>query len=401
VTQLRTAATRPSLGHRRVGVAAALVLLLAACGGGGSGDASRATATGDPPAGGSGGGSAEAPAASGQPSPVAPEPSGEASTPAESAAARTPGADEFTNPVYDEPLADPYILAVDGTYYAYGTKGFEATDFATVRSMDLVSWEELPTALPELPEWSTGRTWAPEVAPVGDGYVMYFSTNAPDIPNPFGDPSQCVAAAVSDEPEGPFVVPADEPLVCQPELGGSIDATWFEDADGARYLIWKNDGNCCGIPTQFFIQPLSEDGLTLTGDPSELGLENDELWEGQVIEAPSMYERDGTYYLFYSGGHFGTSQYAVGYATSDTVTGPFRDAEENPILVTKAPAAGPGHQTIFEDDDGDLWMAYHAWDIARVGEQVGGARKMWLDELEFENGRPIVRGPDAGPQPAP
>ena len=313
----------------------------------------------------------------------------------------SPAVPTFTNPVLDKPLADPFILAVGSTWYAYGTKGFEATDFTTARSTDLVDWEELPTALPDLPSWSTGRTWAPEVADIGDRYVMYFSTNAPDIPNLNGEPTQCSAVATSDDPEGPFVAEGNGPLVCQPELGGSIDATYFRDAQGSSYLIWKNDGNCCGIPTQFFLQALDDDGLALVGKPTDLGLENDLPWEGQVIEAPTMLERDGTYYLFYSGGHFGTQFYSVGYATSSRLTGPFQDAEENPILVTKAPAAGPGHQTIVEDDDGDLWMAYHAWDSKRIGEHLGGARKMWLDELVFEDGRPVVFGPDAGPQPVP
>lgn len=372
-------------------VAFGLLVVLAGCSGGG-GSTGRPESTAGP-SGTPGAGATSTAGASGSARTSA-EPSGGEAPP-------SPGPNEFINPVFDEPLADPFILPVDGTYYAYGTKGFEATDFATIRSMDLVNWEELPTALPDLPDWSTGRTWAPEVAAIGEGYVMYFSTNAPDIENPFGDPSQCIAAAVAAAPEGPFVVEADEPLVCQPELGGSIDATWFRDVDGVPYLIWKNDGNCCDIPTQFFIQELAENGLELVGQPADLGVENDAPWEGAVIEAPTMFEREGTYYLFYSGGNFGSQFYAVGYATADSVRGPFRDAPENPIVESRGRAAGPGHQTIVTDGDGDLWLAYHAWDADAVGEQVGGARKMWLDELEFEGDKPVVRGPDSAPQPIP
>jgi hypothetical protein len=46
-------------------------------------------------------------------------------------------------------------------------------------------------------------------------------------------------------------------------------------------------------------------------------------------------------------------------------------------------------------------MAYHAWDIALVGDQLGGRRSLWLDELVFEDGKPVVKGPDPGPQPVP
>jgi beta-xylosidase len=111
--------------------------------------------------------------------------------------------------------------------------------------------------------------------------------------------------------------------------------------------------------------------------------------------------RDGTYYLFFSGNDFASAAYAVGYATSDTVLGPYTDAPENPILKAARPAGGPGHQSVLEDADGDLWMTYHAWTFPNVGYQNGGRRSMWIDELTFEDGRAVVDGPEVGPQPAP
>jgi hypothetical protein len=85
------------------------------------------------------------------------------------------------------------------------------------------------------------------------------------------------------------------------------------------------------------------------------------------------------------------------------------EPEENPILFTpfdppaagSIKAAGPGGQSIVEDHDGDLWMAYHAWDSGLVGYEMGGTRRMWIDELVWEEDRPVVKGPDAGPQARP
>ncbi len=315
----------------------------------------------------------------------------------------SPGEGEFVNPVYSRALADPFILEHEGTYYAYGTKAFEANQFETASSTDLVTWESLPSALRGLPSWSPGKAWAPEVFQIGEKFVMYYTASAPDLENPFGDPSQSITAAVGDSPAGPLVDDSEEPLVCQPELGGSIDATYFKDTDGTQYLIWKNDGNCCSQPTRFYLQELSEDGLSLTGEVTELGIRNDRPWEGAVIEAPTLLERDGTYYMFYSGGNFASAGYAVGYATADHVKGPYKDSPENPIL-TSVPgerAAGPGHQTIIADKDGDLWLAYHAWDSDAIGEQAGGQRRMWIDPLVFEGDVPVVKGPTEGPQPIP
>jgi beta-xylosidase len=236
---------------------------------------------------------------------------------------------------------------------------------------------------------------------------MYYTTPAVDIPRPDGKPSQCLSVAMADTPEGPFVDASDAPLVCQPELGGSIDGSYFMDEDGTQYFVWKNDGNCCSQPTNFWLQPLTEDGTAVTGEPVKLeGLDNDDAWEGRVIESPQLLLQDGRYYMFYSGNDFASVRYAVGYATADAIEGPYTDAEENPILSTDFDSAielglaGPGHQAVFTDDDGDLWMAYHAWPNDAIGDD-GVGRHLWLDELVFEDGRPIVDGPDVGPQAIP
>jgi beta-xylosidase len=113
------------------------------------------------------------------------------------------------------------------------------------------------------------------------------------------------------------------------------------------------------------------------------------------VEAPTIYHRDGTYYLFFSANDYGSIDYAVGYATSASLTGPYQDAAENPILATAGRAIGPGHQSLIEDRDGDLWMVYHAWDTSFLDREV------WIDELIFEDGRPTVLGPDDDPQEAP
>ena len=321
------------------------------------------------------------------------------------------GEGEFLNPVIPVDFPDPHvILADDEMYYAYATTGGGA-NIRVARSADLVEWAMLGEALPELASWSGltplfgpaphRATWAPEVAQTSAGYVMYYTTPAVDIPRPDGRPSQCIGTAVSETPDGPFVDSSDGPIVCQAELGGSIDATFFRDDDGTQYLAWKNDGNCCAQPTRFYIQRLSEDGLEVRGEPTDMGVSNDVVWERFVIEAPTLIAREGTYYLFYSGNDFSSAAYAVGYATSDDVLGPYVDADENPILTSDPPAAGPGHQSVVEDRDGDLWMTYHAWDFSAIGYGPGGRRAMWIDPLEFVDGRPVVEGPTLGPQPIP
>jgi beta-xylosidase len=381
-------------GLRGLGaVLLAAILVVGACGGAGG--------TGSPVPGASGSPNTVPPSASGGPS------DGSSGSPAASAVAPSPSLaeGEFQNPVIDRNYADPFVLRVDDTYYAYAT-GDLTYNIQVSTSPDLVDWTPRKEALPRLPFWqpsAKGLTWAPEVVETSAGFVLHYTARDVQAGR------QCLAVAVADDPAGPFVDESDEPLLCQLDLGGSIDSSPFQDEDGQRYLLWKSDGNCCGIPVRFFIQPLSDDGLTLEGEVTRIeGITVDAGWERTLVEAPTLWLHEGTYYLFFSANDYNSRNYAVGYATATELLGPYTDAPENPILATQVEfgsppgsPAGPGHQSIVADDDGDLWLAYHAWDSGLIGDQVGGRRAMWIDELRFEDGRAIVDGPDVGPQPRP
>src|SRR5688572_10806862 len=171
---------------------------------------------------------------------------------------------EALEPVVDQDFPDPDILLVDGTYYAYATQpGDGSVNVQMATSTDLKTWEvQVQDPLPELPDWATnGRTWAPEVTQGPDGYLMYMTARSkdPDL--------QCIGVATSTSPAGPFHPVGDDPLVCPEDEGGAIDAASYVEPDGKRYLLWKNDGNCCGKDTWLHLQPLSADGLKLTGPP--------------------------------------------------------------------------------------------------------------------------------------
>jgi Glycosyl hydrolases family 43 len=106
----------------------------------------------------------------------------------------------FTNPVLDGNFADPSLLKVGDLWYAYAT-GDLVSNLQVARSRDLVHWERLDDALPELPAWSAlqkGLTWAPEVARTRAGFVLYYTLRHADSGH------QCVSVAVAQRPEGPF-----------------------------------------------------------------------------------------------------------------------------------------------------------------------------------------------------
>ena len=210
---------------------------------------------------------------------------------------------------------------------------------------------------------------------------------------------QCISVATSDTPAGPFVDTTSRPLVCQQDLGGSIDPNHFVDADGSAYLLWKNDGNCCGMSTKLWIGSLSEDGLSLTSSATWLGVRNEFAWEGAVVEAPFLVRQGGHYFLFYSANDYASARYAVGYATATAVLGPYTKAAENPILNSAGSAAGPGGESVVAAPDGQLWVVYHAWAPGAIG--AGQLRSMWIDRLHLNGNRAVVDGPTSSSQPSP
>jgi beta-xylosidase len=180
-------------------------------------------------------------------------------------------------------------------------------------------------------------------------------------------------------------VAGDAMLVCPPDEGGAIDASTFTDDDGTRYLLWKNDGNCCGLDTWLNLAPLSDDGLTLVGKPTRL-VKQDQEWEGNLVEAPTLVKRDGVYTLLYSCNDYGGDEYKIGYATADAVTGPYTKGAE-PVFTTDAGDGryvGPGGQDVVVAPDGSDELAFHSW--------YGGNtyRGMNFADLTWEDGRPVV-----------
>jgi beta-xylosidase len=311
----------------------------------------------------------------------------------------TEAGETFTNPVINTNFPDPFILKVDDTYYAYSTNS-NSRNVPVATSTDLVNWDIGRDVMPALARWvnlSGPDVWAPEVIQIEDQFMLYYTARNRHTGR------QCIGVAVSDAPGGPFRDTNEEPFICQTEIGGSIDASPFRDEDGTLYLYWKNDGNCCMMATYIYGQELSEDGLSLVGEPVEL-VRNDTLWEGLVVEAPSMWLHENAYYLFFSGNVYATEKYAVGYAVCETPLGPCEDTEENPILASDMESqplvVGPGHQTLILDEAGETWLYYHIWQLTRSG-QLTDNREVWLDRLIWTEDGPRIEGPTRDAQPMP
>jgi beta-xylosidase len=251
-------------------------------------------------------------------------------------------------------------VASDGRHYAYATNGPAGT-IQVLSSTDLSSWQVLPPALESVPSWAQpGRTWAPSVERVGDLFLLYYAVRVK------GSGRQCISVAASPNAAGPFLDGTPGPLVCQTELGGSIDPSTVRDELGILHLVWKSEGEITGKKAQIWSQDLSPDGRSLVGAPVLL-LSADRAWEDDVIENPSLVRLDGVWILTYSGNRWNTGGYATGYAVCAGVLGPCLAPNDNVILRSDGSTAGPGGAHVFVATDGRPMVAYAAWDAGDVG----------------------------------
>ncbi|WP_253871904.1 family 43 glycosylhydrolase [Promicromonospora umidemergens] len=318
--------------------------------------------------------------------PAAARPADGAGTPASAPAPAAAGelsAQAAVRPslVLDRDFPDPDVSKFGDTYYAYATNEGKNLPWATAPDPD-GSWTYRSTdALPNLGAWAQeGRTWAPDVSRRADGrYLLYYTAWHA------ASGRQCIGAALADSPGGPFAPVGTQPLVCPLTDGGAIDASSFTDTDGARYLVWKNDGNAIGATTWIHVQRVAADGITFEGGATQV-LRNDRADEAGIIEAPVITKVGDRYVLFYSAGPYTTNQYGTSYAVSSSITGPYTKAFRFLMTTESLDGAvgGPGGADVLRDTGGDK-LVFH-------GHRDAGGRGMYVADLGWANGNPVVRG---------
>jgi len=337
--------------------------------------------------------------------------------------------DGYINPVFASPGApDPGVLDVGSTHSDYFV--FSTGDrFPMLRSADLVNWTPVGRALPARPSWATPagdwNPWAPSVierdGPCPDlagsscFVLFHVSRHASLVP-----PTNCIGIAVSRRPEGPYLergpLAFEDPSVdssgrppgCGDDGGYSnIDPAPFVDSDGRAYL-YLSTGHRCDAPSPnmecpwdraISVIPLAEDLLTASGPRQQLFDGDSAGWElapfGPVVENPWPVKSGSTYVLLYSGGAY-TRAYGMGYATSNSPTGPFVKSAGNPVLAEAAGVLSPGGGMLATGPKGGSWLVYHG----RRGSYAN-PRELRIDRLRFTTESSlVVDGPTSAPQAA-
>ena len=155
------------------------------------------------------------------------------------------------------------------------------------------------------------------------------------------------------------------------EDGITLDMTYLKTIRGS-WLIWsyrKHIGTALDTGSMLYIAAADEkEPWKLKGDPLLLSrpLYGWENVAGTINnEGPYAFVKDGMVYLTYSGGSANSYTYALGLFTAresdDLLDISVWNKRCTPVLSFYSVEGeyGPGHNSFFEDEDGDLMIAYH------------------------------------------
>ncbi|MFN2532449.1 MAG: family 43 glycosylhydrolase [Pyrinomonadaceae bacterium] len=290
--------------------------------------------------------------------------------------------DGYNNPVIPGDHPDPSVIRVGDEYWATTTSGTWEPEFSLFHSRNLLDWQISGAVFETRPDWAERDFWAPEISTDRSRFFVYYTARKKSGP-------LCVAVATASAASGPYI--DHGPLVCQED--GSIDAMAVSDEKGARYLVWKEDGNSRNQATPIWAQRLSDDGLKLLGKKVELIRNEPRSWEGGVVEGAFILRRENWFYLFYSGNACcgRKCNYALGLARSKNVLGPYEKYSRNPILAENKTWQCPGHGSIVTDTEGRDFLLYHAYRKSESAFFIG--REALLDQVSWgSDGWPNING---------
>jgi arabinan endo-1,5-alpha-L-arabinosidase len=262
------------------------------------------------------------------------------------------------------------------------------------RSADLLHWERGPQAFTVSPPWVAQAVpanrggldfWAPDVARIGDRYLLYYSVSS------WGRNTSAIALATSPtlDPTDPTHRWTDQGIVVQSSPAdkfNAIDPAFFQDADGSCWLTFGSFW--IGIK---LIQLDPATGKRIKPDSPMYSLAH-----ATSIEAPHLFRHGEHYYLIVNWGlccRGVNSTYNLRIGRSEKVIGPSLDkdgvdllkAGGTLLLDSTGPFIGPGQASVFRDGQREL-IGMHYYDATRRGMSTLAISRLSWDA----KGWPIV-----------
>lgn len=277
---------------------------------------------------------------------------------------------------------DPMMIRDGNTWYVFST----GPGILVKSSKDLKHWHRRPTVFKSAPAWAhrtikgfKGSIWAPDVAHIGDRYVLYYAISA------FKKNTSAIGVAtnVTLDSHSPRYHWVDHGIVVRSipnrDLWNAIDPAVIHGRKGG---LWMAFGS---FWTGLKMVKLRPDGLRLAHPQRWYAIARrsrpiffPETRPGPgAEEAPYVYRHDGWYYLFMSWDYCCRgvkSNYKIMVGRSRSVHGPYVDKSGKRLdmgggtLVLKGDAhyPGVGSNGVIHDHGTD-YLVFHAYDAHHHG----------------------------------
>jgi beta-galactosidase len=279
-------------------------------------------------------------------------------------------APDYSNPILHADYSDPDVIRVGDTYYMTASSFSSAPGLPLLESRDMVHWQLVGHALPQLvpasqferPAHGKG-VWAPALRH-HDGKFWIF----------YPDPDQGVYVMTARDFRGPWSAPT---LLLAGK--GIIDPAPFWDEDGSAWLMHAWARSRAGFNNVLTLRRMAPDASRLLDDKGSVVIDGSKYTGYHTLEGPKLHKHDGYYYVFAPAG--GVEQGWQSVFRSRSIHGPY----EAKIVLAQGQTAinGPHQGAWVQAADGSDWF-YHFQDKAAYG------RIVHLQPMRWQDGWPVL-----------
>lgn len=321
----------------------------------------------------------------------------------------------ITNPILPGFNPDPSICRDGDNYYLVTSSFSYFPGLPIYRSKDLVNWELINHAIDKhnIDKFhfeglgDNDGIWAPTLRKINGKFYI---------------------ACTLWKGGGNFIMSAEDPAeewsdpIWVPDAPG-IDPTLFADEDGTIYYL----GNRYDFKQKWsgqvgiHIQRIDLDsichgkvgdkktGLSFEAPIYRLKDKNHIIAYGHAsnaayAEGPHLYHIDGRYYLLMAEGGSGKN-HAVTVMSSDSILGPYKPQQVNPVLThrhlgNRYPIQNIGHADLVQTQNGDWYAVCLGNRYLPINSKSGAyacplGRETWLTKAEIQDGQ-IIMAPETG-----
>lgn len=279
------------------------------------------------------------------------------------------GNGRYRNPVLPADYSDLDAIRVGDDYYAITSSFQYSPGMAILHSRDLVNWETVGHAVPDLtrisPELNWDRMnrygrgiWAGAIRHHAGRYWIYFGT-----------PEEGYFMTSAARPEGPWA-PLHQ-VLAEP---GWDDCAPFWDDDGKGYFI----GTHFSDGYKIHLWELSPDNKQLIAGSDQV------IYQAKGSEANKLYKFNGSYYHFFSEVQGDTRVMMMRRAAS--IRGPWSDKRQ--LMHGDRAAMEPNQGAIIQGPDRHWYFFTHHGSGDWAGRAASLLPVHWID------GWPVIGQPD-------